>query len=180
MNIREELLSDHMQSKELALSVADFACSSQDRFKELMNCFVSSDYVLAKRAAWSVRWAAEKRPDLIQPNIGLLVRQLRRTDVHDAVIRNSLSVLERNEIPEEFHGEVMDACFGLIQNRKAPIAAKAFSLTILFNLAKIYPEIQNELQIIIEENIEFETAAFKSRGKKILATFRKNQSKVSK
>ena len=168
-----------MQSKETALSVADVACSTQANFKELMDCFVSSDYVLAKRAAWSVRWAAEKRPDLIQPNIGLLVGQLRRTDVHDAVIRNSLSVLERTEIPEEFHGDVMDACFGFVQNRKTPIAAKAFSLTILFTLAKIYPEIQNELQIIIEENIDFETAAFKSRGKKILAAFRKIQSKAS-
>ncbi len=173
MNIREELLSDKMQSREVALGVADFACASEENFRMLMDCFVSIDYTLAKRAAWSVRWAAQNRADLILPNIHLLVNQLKRKDVHDAVIRNSVSILEKTMIPEEFHGEVMDACFSFIQDRKAPIAVKAFSLTILFNLSRIYPEIKNELRIIIEENLEFETAAFVSRGKKILTTFRK-------
>ena len=173
MNISKQLLSDHLQSKELAVRVADFACASEANFKELMDCFVSADYVLAQRAAWSVRWAAAKRPDLILPNIGMLVSQLQRTDVHDAVIRSSLGVLEAISIPEEFHGAVMDTCFGFIQNKKAPIAARAFSLSILFNLSKVYPEIENELRIIIEENMELETAAYKSRGKKILKALRK-------
>ena len=175
MNIRQELLANSKQSKETALFVADFACSSNANFNVLMDCLISGDDILAKRAAWSVRWAAEKRPDLIQSSIGLLVGQLQRSDVHDAVIRNILSILGRIEIQEELHGIVMDSCFSFIQNRKTPIAAKAFSMTILFNLSKIYPEIQNELQIIIEENIDFETAAFKSRAKKILNTFRKHR-----
>jgi hypothetical protein len=173
MNIREELLSDQTQSKALALRVRDFACASEENFGMLMECFVASDYTLAKRAAWSVRWAAESRPELIYPYINLLVGQLNRGEVHDAVIRNSLKILENVIIPEEFHGEVMDACFGFIQDRKSPIAVKAFSLSILFNLSKIYPEIRNELGIIIEENMEFETAAYRSRGAKILAFFKR-------
>lgn len=173
MNIRDKLLAPETQSKEVALSVADFASESSENFRELMACFISEDYTLAKRAAWSVRWAAQNRPDLILPHIGLLVKQLKRTDVHDAVIRNSVSILEKISIPEAFHGEVMDACFAFIQNRNTAIAPKAFSLTILFNLSKTYPEIRNELRIIIEENMDYETAAFVSRGRKILAALRK-------
>jgi hypothetical protein len=78
-------------------------------------------------------------------------------------------VLQELVIPEQFHGEVMEASFSFIQKRDTPIAIKAFALTLLFNLSKIYPDIKNELRLIIEENIDYETAAYKSRGRKILA-----------
>jgi hypothetical protein len=63
----------------------------------------------------------------------------------------------------------MNACFGFIENPTIPIAIKAFSLTTLYNLCKTYPEIKPELKLIIEDRWDTETAAFKSRGKKILA-----------
>lgn len=129
---------------------------------------MSGEYRLAQRAAWSVSWAAEKNPEMIRPYIKDLVSQMQRTDVHDSVIRNSVRVLELIEIPEEFHGEVMNACFHFIETPSTPAAIKAFSLTTLFNLSKQYPEIRSELKLIIEERWDTETAAFRSRGKRIL------------
>lgn len=169
MNIKEELLADQNQSKELALRIAEYAVLSPKNFSELMTCFISDEARLTQRAAWSVSWAAQKRPDMIEPHIGTLVSQLKRTDVHDAVIRNTVRILQDIKILEIYHGPVMEACFDYIQDRKTPIAIKAFSLTILFNFTKAYPEIKNELRIIIEENMDYETAAYRSRGKKILA-----------
>jgi len=49
-----------------------------------------------------------------------------------------------------------------------PVVIKAFSLTTLYNLSKFYPEIKNELKLIIQERWDHETAAFKSRGRHIL------------
>ncbi|MBE9460522.1 hypothetical protein ACFP1I_02570 [Dyadobacter subterraneus] len=169
MNIREELLKQQIHFKKHALKITEFAVSSDKNFKELIKCFLSNDIRVAQRAAWSVSWAAQKKPEIVQPYIRVLVDQLKRNDVHNAVIRNSLRILEDLIIPEEFHGEVMDACFHFLQKRETAIAIKAFALTVLFNLSKIYPEIKNELRIIIEENMEYETAAYRSRGKKILA-----------
>jgi hypothetical protein len=169
MNIREELLKQQIHSKKHALSITGFAVLSDKNFKDLIDCLLSKDIRLGQRAAWCVSWAARKKPEIIKSYIGVLVGQLKRTDVHNAVIRNSLRVLEDLIIPEEFHGEVMDACFIFIQKRDTPIAIKTFSLTIIFNISKIYPDIKNELRFIIEENIPYETAAYKSRGKKILA-----------
>lgn len=168
MNIREELLKEQIHFKKHAIAITEFAASSDKNFKDLIDCFLSKDKRLAQRAAWSVSWAAEKYPEMVQPYIGVLVDQLKRKDVHNAVIRNSLRILEDVIIPEKFHGEVMDACFQFLQNRETAIAIKAFALTVLFNLSKIYPDIKNELRIIIEENMEYETAAYRSRGKKIL------------
>ncbi|MFT3946227.1 MAG: hypothetical protein QM763_04560 [Agriterribacter sp.] len=48
------------------------------------------------------------------------------------------------------------------------VSVKAFSLTVLANLANQYPEIIPELKLIIEDQLPHETAAFKSRAQKIL------------
>ncbi len=166
MNIAEELLKEH--SKVHAQKIATHACSSAKHFKELMDCFMSDDYRLAQRAAWSVNWAARTKPEMVKPYISQLVSVLERKDVHDAVIRNSLRVFEDVEIPEEFHGQVMNACFDFMENIKTPLAFKAYSMTIISKLSNFYPEIKQELKLIIEENWEHESPAFKSRGKKIL------------
>jgi len=169
MNIREELLKQQIHFKKHAITITEHAILTNENFKELIDCFLSDNVRVAQRAAWSVSWAAQKRPELVQPYAGVLISQVKRTDVHNAVIRNSLRILEDLDIPEEFHGEVMDACFQFLQKRDTAIAIKAFALTVLFNLSKIYPDIKNELRVIIEENMDYETAAYKSRGRKILA-----------
>ena len=166
MNIREELLKEH--SKAQALKIAGYACSSTKNFKELMNCFIDDEYRVAQRAAWSVSWAAKKQPVLIFPYIKTLVAQLNRKDVHHSVIRNAVRILRDINIPERFHGEVMNSCFNYIEEPATPVAIKAFALTILGNLAKVYPEIKNELRVIIEERSATETAAFKARAKHVL------------
>lgn len=174
MNVREELLKDKNHSKEQALKVSAYACSSPKHFKELIQCFLSNEYRLAQRAAWSVSWAVQENSELIQPYIKDLVEQLQRKNAHDAVIRNSVRILQQITIPEHLHGELMNNCFEFIQSPSTPVAIKAFSLTTLFNLSKQYPEIENELKLIIEERWNNETAAFKSRGKKILKQLNKH------
>ncbi len=168
MDIRTELLKEKIHSKVHATEITNYACSSKKNFKELMRCFLSNEYRLAQRAAWSVSWAARQKPEMIYPYIKELVGQLQRTDVHNAVIRNTVRILQDIEIPESFHGEVMYACFGFVQSNDIPIAIKAFSLTTLFHLSKYYPEIKSELKLIIEDRWDNETAAFHARGRKIL------------
>ena len=169
MNIRDELLADPKFSKYKASIIAAHAALSAANFKELMHCFLADHYRLAQRAAYSVSIASSGNTALIAPYIGVLVSQLKRTDVHDAVVRNSARILQNVTIPDEFHGELMDACFTLIQNRSIPIAIRVFSLTSLFNLSGVYPEIRKELRVIIEESMDYEKPAFRSRAKKILA-----------
>ncbi|WP_353717818.1 hypothetical protein [Dyadobacter sp. 676] len=168
MDIRHELLADPHQSKWKATKVAEYACTSPEAFRELMHCFESDEYRLAQRAAYSVSIATDLQPGLIGPYIGVLIGQLKRTDVHDAIIRNSARILQDVAIPDEFHGELMDATFGIIGNRQVAVAIRAFCLTILFNLSKIYPEIRKELRAQIEDSIAFEQPAFASRAAKIL------------
>jgi hypothetical protein len=82
--------------------------------------------------------------------------------------------LELIDLPELYHGEIMNTCFDFIQDPATPAAIKAFSLTILDRLSVTYPAIKPELRLIIEERWDTETAAFRSRGRKILKSQKSN------
>ena len=86
----------------------------------------------------------------------------------DAVKRNTMRLLQYAGIPEKYQGEVMNLCFDYIISPTEKPAVKAFSLTVLENLSKIYPEIKQELKTVIEDRWDYETVAFKSRARKIL------------
>lgn len=168
MNIQQALLQEKVQSKEQALKIALYCSGAPDRLEELMECFFSADHRLAQRAAWSVSLIATKHYSLLQPYLETLAAQLTRTDVHDAIIRNSLRILQQLEIPAHLHGEAMHACFSLIESNEAAVAIKAFALTVLHKLSNHYPEILPELRLLIEERWPHESAAFRNRAKHIL------------
>ena len=62
----------------------------------------------------------------------------------------------------------MDICFKYLGSPKEALAVKVFSMSVLGNLAKKYPEIKSELKLIIEDQLPEQTAGFKSRAKKVL------------
>ena len=67
----------------------------------------------------------------------------------------------------------MNICFRFVESPAEAVAVKAFSLTVLHNLAKPYPEILPEIKLIIQEQLSRQTAAFKSRAKLFLKTVEK-------
>ncbi len=166
MNIGEELMKEH--SLQQSKKIAAYAISSNKNFAALMKCFFDPEYRLSQRAAWAVCHAVQKHPQMIDPYLEAMVKQLQRKDLHNAILRNSVRILQDIEIPEKLHGEVLNACFDFIAEPTTPIAVKAFSLSILDKLGKKYPEILPELKLIIEDRWDTETPAFRSRGRKIL------------
>ena len=63
-----------------------------------MQCFLDKEYRVAQRAAWSVSIAAQQKPEIIQHYIPTLVAQLQNKQAPDAVIRNSVRILQQVEI----------------------------------------------------------------------------------
>ena len=83
-------------------------------------------------------------------------------------MRQSVRLLQFATIPKKYHGQIMNDCFEFVSSPSEKPAVKADALTILHHLSKIYPEIKGELRTIIEDRWDLETAAFRSRGRKIL------------
>src|SRR4030095_10564642 len=133
-----------------------------------MKLFFEGEYRVTQRAAWPMSYCVRNHPELIDPYFKKLIDKLGKPGENDAVIRNIVRLLQDVEIPEKFRGQVMTLCFNFIQSNETAVAIKAFSLTILNNLSKKYPEIIPEIKTIIEERWNYETAASKSRAKMFL------------
>lgn len=168
MDLRAELLSEYSKKHTLEMSAAIIADPSQ--FPLLMSYFLDDageGYRLPQRAAAVVNEVCEQRPDFLAPYYEKIILNL-RNDVHDAVTRNTVRLLQFHDIPEDLLGEAADICFGLLQSAKEPIAIKVFSMTVLFNIVKRVPELKSELEYMIEEQMPYGSAGFVSRGRKIL------------
>lgn len=172
MNIRSELLKEH--SKAQAIKISTYIGDDPARFKILMDLFLSSEYRVCQRAAMSVNWCYNNHPELLKPYVEAMIRNLHRNDIHDAVKRNTVRFFQFIPVPEKLQGELMDICFQFLLSAEEPPAIKAFSMTILCNICKQYPELKNELRMIIEDQMPHAPASFTSRGRKILKSLTAN------
>ena len=166
MDLRQLLAAEH--SKKQCDRIVSYIGADENRFAELMDVFFQGEYRITQRAAWPMSYCVREHPELIKPYFKPLLDQLDKTGLHVAVSRNILRLLQDVDIPQKYHGRVMNACFVYVQSPDTPIALKAFSLTILQNLSRDYPDILGELRLIIEEQWEQSTPAFRSRARKIL------------
>jgi hypothetical protein len=166
MDLLKLLRAEH--SKKQTDRIVAYIGDDKQRFAALINLFFKGEYRITQRAAWPLSYCVRRYPELIAPYYRQLLDNLGRKDIHVAVIRNTVRLLQDVSIPKRWHGRVMSICFDFVSDPETPIAVKAFALTILSNLSRDYPEIRGELKLIIEEQWEQATPAFRSRARKIL------------
>ena len=170
MKLRDTILKVH--SKANCEKIVKWIGDDQKKFDELFYLFLNDEYRVVQRAAWPVSCCVEENPAFIKKHFTNLLQNLNKPGIHVAVKRNTVRLLQFVSIPEKFHGQVMDICFRFISAPEEPVAVKAFSLTLLNNLARQYPEIKKEIKLVIEDRWDYETPAFKSRARKILKEFK--------
>lgn len=127
--------------------------------------FLGTEYRVIQRASWPLSNIAIAYPHLIKKHLKKIITNLRQPKLHSAVKRNTTRLLQHIPIPRALQGEVMNHCFRFIENPQEAVAVKAFSLSILYNLSKQYPEILPEIKAIISAQMEWQTPAFKARAK---------------
>lgn len=171
MDILQSLKKEH--SKKQTDRIVNYIGADKDRFRVLTEIFFTGEYRITQRAGWPLSNCVRAHPELIEPYFKRLLDNLQRKDIHVAVVRNTVRLLQDVTIPKKHQGRVMSICFDLIQEVGTPIAVKAFSLTILGNLSMDYPDIQGELKLIIEEQRDRMTPALRSRSKKVLKQMEK-------
>jgi len=166
MNLRQAILEEH--SRKQCVRMVQYISGDPEKFAELMALFFGSDRRITQRAAWPMSECCREHPRLIHPYLNRLIRNLERTDLHDAAIRNTLRLLQFVDIPKRYHGRLMNACFTFAGIPGTPVAIKAFALTILQHFSQLYPEILPELRLLVQDQWHTATAAFRQRAKKII------------
>jgi hypothetical protein len=170
MNLIKLILSAH--SKAMKDKVVKYVGSDAERFKELVNVFLAGPYRVTQRAAWPLSYCVDQHPTLIKPHLKTVLNYLSKPDIHDSVKRNTIRLLQGIGIPKSLQGKAANICFEYLSNPKEPIAVRVFSMTVLANIAKENPELKNEIIPIIEDQLPFGSAGFRSRGAKVLKVLR--------
>lgn len=166
MDIRQALMTEH--SKQQTMAIVEFIGEDPKRFAELMKVFFAGDYRLTQRAAWPMNYCAERHPKLILPYLPKLLDCLEREDMHDAVRRNVVRLLQYIEIPKRLTGRVYAHCVDLLDDADQPAAVRAFAMTVATRIAKSEPDLMNELRLIVSKHLPHATAAFRVRAREIL------------
>ncbi|MCP9751407.1 hypothetical protein [Ferruginibacter sp. HRS2-29] len=169
MDLRHKLLAAH--SRQQCDDIVAWVGADQKRFDELFKLFLNDEYRIVQRSAWPVSYCVQAHPNLITKHYPKLIAKMQENDQPDAVKRNGARLLQHVDIPEKYCGSIMDLCFQLVASPDEAVAIKAFSLTVLGNLAKKYPDIIPEIKLLIEEQFGDEKPAFKSRALKLLKMF---------
>lgn len=167
MELRKEILA--ARYKEDSLAIAGWIGNDAKRFAQLMQLFLEDEYRVVQRSAWIISMVSDKHPELLTPHLPEMIARMETGGLPSAVKRNVLRVLQDRTLPPELHGPLMNACFQYLEDPKEMIAIKAFSMTILSNLAVTYPEIKNEIRILLEDLLEHDPSpGVRSRAIKVM------------
>lgn len=164
MDIKTQLLS------ELSRTNIDYTIHTLGNdpgyFRELMNFIVSEPDPLPMRASWVAEGITLAHPEMINPYTGMLIRNLRRYS-HPGTRRNLLKIFSRMEIPEKYHGILLDVCFDWIAAEDRTLSEKVYAMQIIANHLHLYPELANEFFEILEDQIPKNSPGFVSRVRTI-------------
>ena len=161
MDLRSEILAEH--SKHQARRIVEWIDTDADRFAELMRLFLSDTYRVTQRAGWPLSDCVKLHPALIKPYFSQLLKQIERDDVHIAVRRNVVRLLQFVEIPKRYEGRIFDACYALLNDPKEPVAVRVFSMTVAANIARNSPELLEELHLVATKYPDMMTPGFRAR-----------------
>lgn len=165
MILKDALLTTYDKSS--ASRIVKHIGNDPERFQELITAFLAGPYRITQRASWFLSKAVEQNPLLVKPHVRALVAYLEKPDLPDAVKRNILRLFQFITIPKNLQGRVADRCFTFLRSEE-PVAIKVFAMTALGEIAFQHPHLKKEVCMMIEDQLEFSSAAYRSRARKVL------------
>lgn len=171
MNIRDEIIKDH--SKRQVLKIAAWIGNDEDRFRQFLDIFLNDEYIIVQRIAWVLSTLAEEQPKLVEKHIGKIIRRLKDKNIHTAVKRNVIRVLQFLKIPAKYYAEVFNYCINYISDPTETVAVKCFAMTVASNIAGKFPDLKHELTETITISLKNSTPGLKVRSRDVLKLLNK-------
>jgi hypothetical protein len=126
---------------------------------------------LAERASWVLEKLSERNPGLLNASLPRLIDNLKQ--IPSSSTRRTLAkVLSLHTLPEAYEGAVLDFCLTMLEDPKEPVAVKANCMSLVFQLLPKYPELKNELFLLIEDQLPYQSVGFASRYKVLQKKYR--------
>ena len=167
MNLHDALQSEHSKAQTLKITV--YIGGSRKRFGELIEILVGDDRKLAQRAAWVVSHCAEANPSAVQPYLRVLLENLERPNLHDAIKRNTMKGVAALKLPDDLAGLAAGIAFDLLGSPTEAVATKVYAMSVLEPLCQREPVLADELRLHIEHQLSASSpAAFRVRSRDVL------------
>lgn len=170
MNIAEALLKEH--SKAQTLAVCDAILKSPYLFDELWELIKSGEPPIPQRAAWVLSHLGDMNPAILYPVFAEAVALL-HAPRHDAVHRALVRTMSQLKIPEDYEGELYDLSIAWIGSPLKAVALRIFCMDIAAAIAMPYPELREEIRLVIESQMDWGSAGYKSRGTRVIKRLQK-------
>jgi hypothetical protein len=165
MELESEIRS--LRSKQQVEKLIRWVGTDSKRFAQLMNLFLNGDEDISRRSAWVIGHCCERKPELAKPWLKTMIKKMLEPNIHSAIQRNVMRILQYVEIPKSLKGIVVNQCFNFISDTKTAVAPQALAITVLSNIARKEPDLMNELRVLVRQMLPYGTPAFHARVKKI-------------
>jgi len=172
-------------TRENRLRVANLVIDNKILFKHLLEIVFEYDNKLSIKAAWVLEFVCAEKLDWLAPHLTQFTNNISKVKFGSAVrpvskiceflakkyTSKNTSII-KTEINKKHVTTIIEAGFDwLIGEHK--VAVKVFSMEFLFLFGKNHNWVHEELQLIIQQNMINESAAYQARGKKILSWINK-------
>jgi hypothetical protein len=147
-DIKAELTNDirAFKAPDLAQYIVTHKLLSQ-----LITCCLDKDQLLSSRSMWVLGHVSDLDNDVVIPYYDKLILNLKNKELHNGVIRNTLRLFQKFEVPKKHETFLLDKCYEYITNPQEAIAVRSFAMTVVFNISKPYAELLNELKLVLTE-----------------------------
>lgn len=182
MDLRERLekVTAHRKSR---YDNALFVVNNPELFEQLVPLCFTDDETIAVRASWVFEFVYAERPDWLLPHFNYWVHQLPKA-AYDSnkrpLCRILLQFIQASTKKEEYSKlltppvkeYIIEICFDWLINDEK-VALKCYSMRILNILGKETDWVYPELEIILQQNIPTQSAAYKAAAKDVLNNIKK-------
>ena len=172
MDLTQQLQQKY--SKEIFGTLVAEIGNNVEKFDQLIHIFFNSGthVRLASHASWILSNCVKNHPSLLEPYMEQIIDFI-ESPIHETAKRNMIRAWQFISIEEKYQGRVLNICFDYLNKKETSIACRVYSLVLVANLTKHFPELKNELILIIEDQLPYQSPAFISTGKKILTKLKK-------
>ena len=115
---------------------------------------------------WMLTHYVERNPDHGTTHQNLIWETLKACN-NDSMRRDLWRTLTFIQISEDLSGEIYDKALSTITSQNYPIAVRAHAMYVAGNIAKPYPELRNELLLILKDFDQEESAGIRSRARNL-------------
>lgn len=171
MNLETEIVKTH--NKRNRDKIVAYIGNDPGKFAQLVEIFLMGPDCVTQVSSWPLSYCVEKYPSLLKPNWKKILAFASKPDMHDAVKRNTMRMIQFAQIPKIHQGITTNLGFKFLADTREPAAIRVFAMSVLANLANEIPELKNELIPLIEQQLPYSSAAFISRGRKVLKNLKK-------